>query len=161
MARRLERHPVKSGNSLHLWWRVVNPLVVVRNFILIYLARITPSLRLKRVMYRMTGMKVGPGVSFGLMAMVDIFFPSLIEIGRDSVIGYNATLLAHEFLVEEWRTGRVVIGPRVMIGANATILPGVTIGEGAKVGAGAVVTSDVPPGATVVGVPARVIDDTA
>lgn len=43
------------------------------------------------------------------------------------------------------------------IGANATILPGVTIGEGAMVGAGAVVTRDVPPGATVVGNPARVI----
>jgi mannose-6-phosphate isomerase-like protein (cupin superfamily) len=43
------------------------------------------------------------------------------------------------------------------IGANATILPGVEIGEGAMVGAGAVVTHDVPPGATVVGSPARVL----
>jgi len=41
------------------------------------------------------------------------------------------------------------------IGANATILPGITIGEGAVVGAGAVVTKNVPPGATVVGNPAR------
>jgi acetyltransferase-like isoleucine patch superfamily enzyme len=43
------------------------------------------------------------------------------------------------------------------IGANATLLPGVTIGENALVGAGAVVVRDVPPGAVVVGNPARVV----
>jgi acetyltransferase-like isoleucine patch superfamily enzyme len=43
------------------------------------------------------------------------------------------------------------------IGSGAAILCGVTIGEGALVGAGAVVTRDVPPGATVAGVPARLL----
>jgi acetyltransferase-like isoleucine patch superfamily enzyme len=43
------------------------------------------------------------------------------------------------------------------IGSGATILCGVTIGEGAMIGAGAVVTHDVAPGATVAGVPARVL----
>ena len=43
------------------------------------------------------------------------------------------------------------------IGSGAAILCGITIGEGAMVGAGAVVTRDVPPGATVAGVPARVL----
>jgi len=44
---------------------------------------------------------------------------------------------------------------RAMIGANATIVCGLVIGEGAVIGAGAVVVRDVPPGATVVGNPAR------
>ena len=55
------------------------------------------------------------------------------------------------------RFAPVVIEDDVWIGANATVLPGVRIGEGAVVGAGAVVTGDVPPGAVVMGIPARVV----
>ncbi len=51
----------------------------------------------------------------------------------------------------------VTIGRNVWIGGGALILPGVTVGDDAIVGAGAVVTKDVPPGATVVGNPARQI----
>jgi acetyltransferase-like isoleucine patch superfamily enzyme len=53
--------------------------------------------------------------------------------------------------------GPVRIEDDVWLGAGAIVLPGVTIGQGAVVGAGAVVTRDVPAGATVVGVPARVV----
>lgn len=51
--------------------------------------------------------------------------------------------------------GCVTIHNYASVGTNATVLPRITIGEGAIVGAGAVVTKDVPPGATVVGIPAR------
>ena len=59
---------------------------------------------------------------------------------------------------EDWVLEETTVEARVSIGSGATILPGVRLGEGARIGAGAVVTEDVPPGAVVVGVPARRID---
>jgi acetyltransferase-like isoleucine patch superfamily enzyme len=155
--RRIEVYPSEGSNSLQRWYRIKNPLRVVFNFIVIYTCRFVPSLALKRVLLRLTGMKVGKNVSIGLGAMFDIFFPELIEIGDNSIIGYNATLLAHEFLVNEWRRGKVKVGKNVMIGANSLVLPGVEIGDGAVVSACSLVNRDIPPGAFVGGVPARVL----
>ena len=57
----------------------------------------------------------------------------------------------------DWVCIPTLIKERASIGSNATILCGVTIGEGAMVCAGSVVTHDVPPGAIVVGNPAKSI----
>lgn len=57
---------------------------------------------------------------------------------------------------DDWHCEPTRIRRRASIGSGAVIMCGVEIGEGALVGAGAVVTHDVPPGATVAGVPARI-----
>lgn len=156
--RRLKKFPATNGkNSLHQWYKAVHPLRLTINFICITLCKYIPSLSLKRALYRIIGVNVGKDVSVGLSAMMDIFYPELITIGDNSVIGYNSTILCHEFLVDEYRTGEVIIGRDVMIGANCTVLPGVQIGDGAVVGACALVNRDVLPGSLVVGVPARVV----
>ncbi len=62
---------------------------------------------------------------------------------------------------KDWTVVPTLVKRRASIGSGAVILCGVTIGEGAMIGAGAVVTKDVPAGATVAGVPARLLARTA
>lgn len=157
--RNVERYPVEGPNALWQVYRTVSRFKAVRNFIFIQLARYCPSLPVKNWIYRnILGMKVGRHTSFALMVMVDVFFPERISIGDNSIIGYNSTLLTHEYLIKEYRLGHIRIGSHVMIGANVTILPGVTIGDGAVVAAGSVVHKDVAAGQFVGGNPINVIE---
>lgn len=156
--RRTTRYPVKGANSLWHVYKTVPFWKVVKNFIVIQIARYTPFLGMKNWLYRtFLKMKVGKQTSFALMVMPDVMFPEKISVGRNTVIGYNTTILAHEYLIDEYRLGEVIIGDEVLIGANSTILPGLTIGNGAIVSAGTLVHKDVPEGAFVGGNPMKII----
>lgn len=91
-----------------------------------------------------------------------------VEIGDEVFVGHNVSFINDKFPAAtnpdgspqteaDWTCIPTKVRRRASIGTSATILCGVTIGEGAIVGAGSVVTKDVPPGATVAGVPARII----
>ncbi|WLD92930.1 DapH/DapD/GlmU-related protein [Alkalihalobacillus sp. AL-G] len=156
--RKTERYPVKGSNALWQIYKTVPFLKVLKNFVVIQIARYTPIIPVKNWLYRtFLRMDIGEQTAVALMVMVDIMFPERISVGRNSIIGYNTTILAHEYLIDEYRLGDVIIGDEVMIGANSTILPGVTIGDGAVVSAGTLVHKDVPAGAFVGGNPMQVI----
>ena len=158
MRRKTERYSVKGANSLWQIYRTVSFWKVFKNVIVIQIARYAPSLRFKNWLYRtFLKMKVGKKTSFAFMVMPDIMFPERIEVGDNSIIGYNTTILAHEYLIDEYRLGDVKIGNHVLIGANSTILPGVTIGDGVVVSAATLVHKNVPAGAFVGGNPMRII----
>jgi acetyltransferase-like isoleucine patch superfamily enzyme len=158
MKRRLEIHKYEGeGNSLQKWYRYRNPLRVIINFLVIWFCKYLPSLRIKNWFYRRIGIKIGKHVSVGLAVTFDIFFPDMIEIGDNCVIGYNTTILCHEFLIKELRKGKVKIGKNVMIGANSTILAGVSIGDNSSVSAMSLVNSDIPNNSLVGGIPAKTL----
>lgn len=149
--------PKGSSNSLNDWWRLRNPFLVICNFLVIELCKYLPSLALKRVFLRLTGMRIGKRVAPAFGGQFDFFYPDRISIGENSMLGYNSTILCHEFLIKELRVGNVKIGRNVMIGANTTILPGVIIGDGAVVSACSLVNRDVKAGSFVGGVPIKEI----
>ncbi|MGY0693558.1 acyltransferase [Virgibacillus sp. FSP13] len=156
--RNTNRYQVNKANSLWQIYQTVPFWKVMKNFIVIQLARYTPFLTMKNWLYRtFLRMEVGRQTAFALMVMPDVMFPEKITVGSNSIIGYNTTILAHEYLIKEYRIGRVIIGDEVMIGANSTILPGVTIGDQAIVSAGTLVHKDVPAGSFVGGNPMRLI----
>lgn len=81
-----------------------------------------------------------------------IIISSKATIGDDVVIFHQVTIGT-----KEMDGAAPVIGNRVFIGAGAKVLGNIKIGDGAKIGANAVVTTDVPPNSTAVGIPARII----
>lgn len=147
-----------NRNSMQHVFETVPLWRIVKNFAIIQFGRFTPFLGLKRALYsKLLGMRLGRDVSLGLMVMPDIVKPELISIGDNSIIGYNTTILTHEYLIEEFRFGPVTVGRNVLVGANCTILAGVSIGDQAVVAAGTVVNQDVPAATMVGGNPMRVL----
>lgn len=155
--RKLEHYPVSEKNSLSYLWKFRSLPRTIFNFLIIYSTRFLPFLSWKRFLLRLTGMKIGKEVSIGMGVVFDVLWPELIEIDDNCIIGYNTTILAHEFLINEMRLGKVKIGKNVMIGANSTILAGVTIGEGVTVSAMSLVNDDLPDNSFCGGIPAHVI----
>ena len=79
------------------------------------------------------------------------------EVGAGTNVGAG-TITAN---YDGTRKHRTTIGERVFLGVDTMLRAPITVGDGAKTGAGAVVTRDVPPGALVVGVPARIREPSA
>lgn len=149
--------------------------------LLLYLLVNVPSHHFRRLILRISGMKIGLGSS--IHSDCRFFSVKRIKIGRDSIIGYGAFFdgrapimigdhvdIASEVMIYNQEhdinssdfsaiSGFVHIKDYVFIGPRAIILPGVTIGKGAIVAAGAVVTKDVGDFDIVGGVPAIVIGE--
>lgn len=109
---------------------------------------------------RVTGIEINPGASIGENLFIDhgmgVVIGETAEIG-DNVLMYHGVTLGG---VGGDRNSKrhPTVEDDVIIGAGAKILGPITIGKGAKIGANAVVLKTVPPYATAVGIPARIIE---
>lgn len=108
----------------------------------------------------LTQIEIHPGAKIGRRFFIDhgsgVVIGETAEIG-DDVLMYQGSVLGGTSLKKERR--HPTVGNSVVIGAGAVALGAITVGDGARIGAGSVVIKSVPSGATVVGIPGRIVGD--
>lgn len=108
----------------------------------------------------LTSIEIHPGAKIGRRFFIDhgagVVIGETTEIG-DDVLLYQGVVLGGTTLEKKKR--HPTVGNDVVIGTGAVALGAITIGDGARIGSGSVVVDSVPPGATVVGIPGRVVED--
>ncbi len=108
----------------------------------------------------LTGIEIHPGATIGRRFFIDhgmgVVIGETAEIGDDVTLYHGVTLGG-----TSWKEGKrhPTLGNGVVVGAGAKVLGPIHVGAGAKIGSNAVVVKDVPPGATAVGIPARILDE--
>lgn len=111
----------------------------------------------------LTGIEIHPGAKIGRRVFIDhgmgVVIGETAEVGDDCTIYQGVTLGGTSLHRGAKRHPTLARG--AIIGAGAKVLGAFTVGEGAKVGSNAVVSKEVPPGATAVGIPARIIEKDA
>jgi serine O-acetyltransferase len=110
----------------------------------------------------LTGIEIHPGAQIGQRFFIDhgmgVVIGETAEIGDDCTLYHGVTLGG-----TSWNKGKrhPTLGNSVVLGAGAKVLGPIKIGDRARVGSNAVVVKDVPPGATAIGIPARIIAEQA
>jgi serine O-acetyltransferase len=107
----------------------------------------------------LTGIEIHPGAVIGRRVFIDhgmgVVVGETAEVGDDCTI-YQGVTLGGTSLVRGAKR-HPTLGRGVIVGANSQVLGGFTVGDGARIGSNAVVVKPVPPGATAVGNPARIL----
>jgi serine O-acetyltransferase len=107
----------------------------------------------------LTGIEIHPGARIGKRFFIDhgmgVVIGETAEIGDDCTLYHGVTLGG-----TTWNKGKrhPTLAAGVVVGAGAKILGPITVGASAHIGSNAVVVKDVPPGATAIGIPARILE---
>jgi acetyltransferase-like isoleucine patch superfamily enzyme len=150
-------HPARDTGFCYCegsWWKALRFHLKA---ILLCGAFKLPSNSLKIRVLRWFGAQVGKDVYFSPSVWIDPTYPELITIEDEVFFGMGVKLFNHEYRVDEFRAGRILIRRRAFVGAFATIPCGTEIGAGAVVSAFAVVHCDVPAGAAFILRPGKLI----
>ena len=147
---KLEIFLLYPGVHALLWHRAAHWLYLRRRY---FLARWISQHARSR-----TGIEIHPGASIGRRLVIDhgcgIVIGETAEIGDDCLLYQGVTLGGTG---KDQGKRHPTLGNHVMVGSGARILGPFKVGDNARIAAGAVVLREVPPGATAVGVPARIV----
>ena len=109
----------------------------------------------------LTGIEIHPGARIGSCVFIDhgmgVVIGETAEVGDGCTI-YQGVTLGGTSLGRGTKR-HPTLGANVVVGAGAKVLGGFTVGDGARIGSNAVVVKEVPAGATVVGIPGRLVED--
>jgi len=134
---------------------VMKPIIKFLNLVII---PNTPFLRLRVMLYRLVGFKIGKNSDIGMKCYLDEIDPSKLIIKDNVTISCNCYFTCHG---KSQTHTHIIINEGAYIGMRANILSGkegIEIGKNAIVGAGSLVNKSIPDNTTVVGVPARVVN---
>jgi len=111
----------------------------------------------------LTGIEIHPGAKIGRCVFIDhgmgVVIGETAEVGNGCTIYQGVTLGGTSLYRGAKR--HPTLGEGVVVGAGAKVLGGFKVGDGARIGSNAVVVKEVPAGATVVGIPGRMVEETA
>jgi len=109
----------------------------------------------------LTGIEIHPGAKIGSCVFIDhgmgVVIGETAEVGDGCTI-YQGVTLGGTTLYRGTKR-HPTLGAGVVVGAGAKVLGGFAVGDGARIGSNSVVVKEVPPGATVVGIPGRVVEE--
>ena len=127
------------------------------NTIICHICKLLP-LKIKNGLYRSIGVNIGKNVLIAPYVQIDPFFPELITLEDNVIIGWGASIFTHEFKQDSIRKGKVHIKKRALVGGFSIIRSGVTIGEKSIISIGSFVNRDVKDFETVGGNPIKKIN---
>lgn len=147
----------KDTNVLYEWTSLQHPLKSGYNHFIINICKGLP-LKLKvHVLRSLLKMNIGKNVGISPGVQFDVFYPNLIEIGDNVVIGWDVKMLCHDLTGSSIYVGRIKIGKNSLIGAFSVIRAGIKIGKNSIVAMHSFVNKDVPDNEIWGGTPAKFI----
>tara|TARA_Y200000002_G_scaffold344379_1_gene317559 strand:+ start:1137 stop:1547 length:411 start_codon:yes stop_codon:yes gene_type:complete len=105
------------------------------------------------VVQNIDGLELGKKTDIGAFTYINAKYGAIIN--DDVQIGSHCSIYTTSTI--DSKSGKVILENNCKLGSHSTVLPGVTIGENSIIGAHSLVTSNIPPNVTAVGVPAKVI----
>jgi acetyltransferase-like isoleucine patch superfamily enzyme len=144
-------------NVLYKWNKIIFPLRFIYNFLIIKISKYMPMHTKIFFLKFFLKMNIGKNTGIGPETEIDPFYPELITIQEDVIVGWKVNLLTHDFTHDKLRFGKTILKKGCLVGGFSTIKAGVNIGKNSIIAMNSFVNKDIPDNEIWGGVPAKFI----